>query len=123
MPPARAFLTQDSYENTEQPSETSNIPYQNNSIYPPDNFDTRPPTEYKKTSADNPFRCKSSQSLSHDDNEAATNKGVDTFKALLVGQGEGPSGDLLKQLEEAISKGDHKYDQNKTGKCKSDPFP
>ena len=102
MQPPRSFLPQqDSYENTEQTPETMNIPY-------PNNFDLRPPTEFKKTSADNPFRCKSSQSLSQELPDAATNKGVDTFKALLVGQGEGPSGDLLKQLEDAISRGDHK---------------
>jgi RanBP-type and C3HC4-type zinc finger-containing protein 1 len=106
MQPPRTFHQQDSYENTDPPAETSNFSYP---VYPPDNFDTRPPAEFKKTSADNPFRCKSSQSSVHDETEAATNKGVDTFKALLVGQGEGPSGDLLMRLEEAISKGDHKY--------------
>ena len=31
------------------------------------------------------------------------------MKALLVGQGEGPGGDILLQLEAAISRGDHKY--------------
>ena len=35
---------------------------------------------------------------------------ADSFKSLLVGpgQGEGPSGDLLQKLEDAISRGDHK---------------
>merc|ERR1719250_66295 len=106
MQPPRSLQPHDSYENTDPPTETSNFSYP---VYPPDNFDTRPTTEFKKTSADNPFRCKSSQSSVQDDTEVATNKGVDTFKALLVGQGEGPSGDLLMRLEEAISKGDHKY--------------
>eukprot|EP00092_Neocalanus_flemingeri_P014251 GFUD01015371.1.p1 GENE.GFUD01015371.1~~GFUD01015371.1.p1 ORF type:complete len:1944 (+),score=429.50 GFUD01015371.1:197-5833(+) len=107
--PTHSYHAQDSYENTEQPRETSKISYPNNPVFSQDNLDTRPPTEFKKTSADNPFRCKSSQSSVHDETEVATNKGVDTFKALLVGQGEGPSGDLLRQLEVAITKGDHKY--------------
>ena len=33
----------------------------------------------------------------------------DTMKALLVGAGEGPGGDILLQLEAAISRGDHGY--------------
>eukprot|EP00092_Neocalanus_flemingeri_P006993 GFUD01007550.1.p1 GENE.GFUD01007550.1~~GFUD01007550.1.p1 ORF type:complete len:926 (+),score=211.08 GFUD01007550.1:283-3060(+) len=107
--PTHSYQAQDSYENTEQPRETSKISYPNNPVFSQDNLDTRAPTEFKKTSADNPFRCKSSQSSVHDETEVATNKGVDTFKALLVGQGEGPSGDLLRQLEVAITKGDHKF--------------
>ena len=109
MQPTMRYPAPDSYENTPAPPvETTNTSYTNSQVYPQHNFETRQTTEFKKTSADNPFRCKSSQSSVQDETEAATNKGVDTFKALLVGQGEGPSGDLLRRLEEAISKGDHK---------------
>ena len=98
MQPTMRYPAPDSYENTPAPPvETTNTSYTNSQT-----------TEFKKTSADNPFRCKSSQSSVQDETEAATNKGVNTFKALLVGQGEGPSGDLLRRLEDAISKGDHK---------------
>jgi len=109
LQPAHPYLAQDSYENTEQPRETGRTSHTNNNFFAPDKIDARPPTEFKKTSADNPFRCKSSMSSVQDDTDVATTKGVDTFKALLVGQGEGPSGDLLRRLEEAISTGDHKY--------------
>ena len=109
MQPTMRYPAPDSYENTPAPPvETTNTSYTNSQVYPQHNFATRQTMEFKKTSADNPFRCKSSQSSVQDETEAATNKGVDTFKALLVGQGEGPSGDLLRRLEDAISKGDHK---------------
>ena len=36
-------------------------------------------------------------------------KAEGNMKALLVGEGEGPGGDILLQLEAAISRGDHRY--------------
>ena len=68
-------------------------------------------TDYKKTSADNPFRCKSSLSYVRDETEPLNNNKnpAESFRSLLVGPGQGPSGDLLKKLEDAISRGDHKY--------------
>ena len=100
----RGYPPQESYENTDQYRQ----PGPGQPIYPPlSEPDTR------KTSADNPFRCKSSQSfLRSDDPDPVipTNPVSSSFKSLLVGpgKGEGPSGDLLKRLEDAISIGDHK---------------
>ena len=72
-------------------------------------------TDPRKSSAENPFRCKSSMSYLRDDPEPAFQENInssaasETFKSLLVGQStEGLGGDLLKKLEEAISRGDHK---------------
>ena len=71
-------------------------------------------TDARKSSAENPFRCKSSMSYLRDDPEPAfqennSSSASQTFKSLLVGQStEGLGGDLLKKLEEAIGRGDHK---------------
>ena len=63
----------------------------------PSEPDMRGQTDYQKTSADNPLRATSPQVSN-------------SFKSLLVGPGKGggPSADLLKRLEDAISSGDHK---------------
>ena len=41
--------------------------------------------------------------------ELGSGRAEESMKALLVGQGEGPGGDILLQLEAAISRGDHGY--------------
>ena len=41
--------------------------------------------------------------------ELGNGRAEESMKALLVGQGEGPGGDILLQLEAAISRGDHRY--------------
>ena len=62
----------------------------------------------KKTSADNPFRSHNSGPSSPEE-ELGVTKAEGNMKALLVGEGEGPGGDILLQLEAAISRGDHRY--------------
>jgi len=111
----RGFIPQESYENTEQ--YRNNVSGSSQPIYPPLS-EPGNISDYKKTSADNPFRCKSSMSYSREEPESVminsnstSSTGVaDSFKSLLVGPGQsqGPSGDLLKKLEDAISRGDHK---------------
>lgn len=105
----RGFPPQESYENTDQYRQ----PGLGQPIYPPLSEPGHGPSDFRVTSADNPFRCKSSQSfLRSDDPDPVipTNPVSSSFKSLLVGpgQGEGPSADLLKRLEDAISIGDHK---------------
>ena len=64
----------------------------------------------KKTSADNPFRSHNSgPSSPEEDVGGVGSKAEGNMKALLVGEGEGPGGDILLQLEAAISRGDHRY--------------
>ena len=103
-PQRRGYQQQESYENTDQLRQ----PGPGQPIYPPL---SEPPL--RVTSADNPFRCKSSQSFLRSDDQdpvIPTNPMSGSFKSLLVGQGqsEGASADLLKRLEDAISIGDHK---------------
>ena len=62
----------------------------------------------KKTSADNPFRSHNSGPSSPEE-DAGVGRAEGNMKALLVGEGEGPGGDILLQLEAAISRGDHRY--------------
>ena len=100
---------QESYENTDQFRYNSGTGHP---IYPPLSEPSNI-TDARKSSAENPFRCKSSMSYLRDDPEPAFQDGSsvasETFKSLLVGQSnEGLGGDLLKKLEEAISRGDHK---------------
>ena len=63
----------------------------------------------KKTSADNPFRSHNSGPSSPDEDVGVGSRAEGNMKALLVGEGEGPGGDILLQLEAAISRGDHRY--------------
>ena len=62
----------------------------------------------KKTSADNPFRNQNLEPSSPEEDVSAS-RAEGNMKALLVGEGEGPGGDILLQLEAAISRGDHAY--------------
>lgn len=62
----------------------------------------------KKTSADNPFRSHHSGPSSPEE-DVGVGRAEGNMKALLVGEGEGPGGDILQQLEAAISRGDHRY--------------
>ena len=92
---------QESYENTDQFRHNLG-----NGIYPPP---PPPPqlSDLRKTSGD-PLRSQARES--REVPETANNKtSAEAFRHLLVGdQGEGASGDLLRRLEEAISRGDHK---------------
>ena len=106
----RRGYPQECYENTEQLRQPG--PGQQ-PIYPPLSEPGHGTSDLRQTSADNPFRCKSSQSFLRSvdpDPEIPTNPVSSSFKSLLVGpgQGEGPSANLLKKLEDAISIGDHK---------------
>ena len=96
---------QESYENTDQFRVSgSGFP-----IYPP--LSEPANVTDMKTSAD--IRCKSSMSYIRDDPEPeqVSSSASDAFRSLLVGQAsDGLGGDLLKKLEEAISRGDHKYE-------------
>ena len=106
------YIAQESYENTDQ-LRHGQSQSQGQPIYPPLS-EPGNVTDYKKTSADNPFRCKSSLSYVRDEPEPFTNNknptAAESFRSLLVGpgQGQGQGGDLLKKLEDAISRGDHK---------------
>ena len=62
----------------------------------------------KKTSADNPFRNQNLEPSSPEE-DVSVSRAEGSMKALLVGEGEGPGGDILLQLEAAISRGDHAY--------------
>jgi hypothetical protein len=63
----------------------------------------------RQTSADNPFRRTSLANTGPLEDLLPGGRPEDTMKALLVGRGEGPGGDILLQLEAAISRGDHRY--------------
>ena len=104
-------LPQESYENTDQYRHQSHghqyrdQPHQ--TIYPP----LSEPGQVADVRRQD-TRCKSSMSYIRDDqdNGVSNNSGAESFKTLLGGQGKdaGPSGHLLKKLEDAISRGDHK---------------
>ena len=101
MSAVRRHHYQESYENTEQFRHNLG-----NGIYPPP---PQPPlTDLRKTSRD-PSRSQQARE-SREDPETTNNKtSAEAFRHLLVGdQGEGASGDLLRRLEEAISRGDHR---------------
>ena len=108
--PQRRGQPQECYENTDQ----LRRPGPGQPIYPAlSEPGHRTGSDLRQTSADNPFRCKSSQSFLRSvdpDPVIPTNPVSSSFKSLLVGpgQGEGPSANLLKKLEDAISIGDHK---------------
>merc|ERR1719342_2023844 len=63
----RGFVPQESYENTEQ--YRNNVSGSSQPIYPPLS-EPGNISDYKKTSADNPFRCKSSMSYSREEPES-----------------------------------------------------
>ena len=91
----------ESYENTDQFRHNLG-----NGIYPPPP-PAAPLSDLRKTSGD-PLRLQGRDS--REEPETTNNKtSAEAFRHLLVGdQGEGASGDLLRRLEEAISRGDHK---------------
>ena len=102
------YIPQESYENTDQLRHGQS---HGQLIYPPMSEPGNVTTDFKKTSADNPFRCKSSLGYVRDETEPFNNNknpAAESFRSLLLGPGQGPSGDLLKKLEDAISRGDHK---------------
>ena len=103
MSAGRRHHHQESYENTDQFRHNLG-----NGIYPhPPPTGPAPLSDLRKTSGD-PLRSQVRES--REEPEPTNNKtSAEAFRHLLVGdQGEGASGDLLRRLEEAISRGDHK---------------
>ena len=100
MSAGRRHQPQESYENTDQFRHNFG-----NGIYPPP--PPPPVSDLRKTPGD-PLRSQARET--REEPETTNNKtSAEAFRHLLVGdQGEGASGDLLRRLEEAISRGDHK---------------
>ena len=92
---------QESYENTDQFRHNLG-----NGIYPPP--PPPPLSDLRRVPAD-PSRLQE-RPETREEPETTNNKtSAEAFRHLLVGdQGEGASGDLLRRLEDAISRGDHK---------------
>ena len=102
MSAGRRHQPQESYENTDQ--------FRHNlgtGIYPAPPPPPAPLSDLRKPPGDS---LRSQARETREEAELTNNKtSAEVFRHLLVGdQGEGASGDLLRRLEEAISRGDHR---------------